>query len=130
MGQIKLRFSFWLKINFRKMASHKHVDLRKKENFIRSKCYLEDMHWVKSVQIRSYFWSVFFRIRSEYREIRNISVFTPHSGKYGPEITPYLDTFHAVISKDNGKKANFRQSCFRWWAFSIQLRKKGYIWQW
>ena len=34
----------------------------------------------KSVQIRSYFWSVF----------------SPNTGKYGPEITPYLDTFHAV----------------------------------
>ena len=35
---------------------------------------------VKSAQIRSYFWSVF----------------SPNSGKCGPEITPYLDTFHAV----------------------------------
>ena len=37
-------------------------------------------HCVKSVQIRSYFWSVFSRILTEY----------------GPEITPYLDTFHAA----------------------------------
>ena len=37
-------------------------------------------HCVKSVQIRSYFWSVF-----------NLN-----TGKSGPEITPYLDTFHAV----------------------------------
>ena len=36
-GQIKPRFSFWLKINFRKMASNKSVDLRKIENFVRSK---------------------------------------------------------------------------------------------
>ena len=35
--QIKPRFSFWLKINFRKMASNKHVDLRKIENFVRIK---------------------------------------------------------------------------------------------
>ena len=30
----------------------------------------------------------------------------PTTGKYGPEITPYLDTFHAVvgISKDTGQK--------------------------
>ena len=26
------------------------------------------------------------------------SVFSPNTGKYGPEITPYLDTFHAVNS--------------------------------
>ena len=24
------------------------------------------------------------------------SVFSPNKGKYGPEKTPYLDTFHAV----------------------------------
>ena len=38
---------------------------------------------MKSVQIWSFFWSVFFRIWTEY-------------GKYGPEKSPYLDTFHAV----------------------------------
>ena len=26
-----------------------------------------------------------------------MSVFSPNSGNYAPEITPYLDTFHAVI---------------------------------
>ena len=38
-----------------------------------------DTHYVESVQVRSDFWSVFSRIRTEY----------------GPEITLYLDTFHA-----------------------------------
>ena len=42
----------------------------------------EHRHCVKSVQIQSYFWSLFFCIRN--------------TEKYGPEITPYLDTFHAV----------------------------------
>ena len=27
-------------------------------------------------------------------------VFGLNTGKYGPEITPYLDTFHAVINED------------------------------
>ena len=36
---------------------------------------------MKCVQIRSFFWSVF----------------SPNAGKYGPEKTPYLDTFHAVL---------------------------------
>ena len=36
MGQIKPRFSFRLKINFRKIASNKHVDLRKREIIVRS----------------------------------------------------------------------------------------------
>ena len=38
---------------------------------------------VKSVQIRVY--------SGQY-----IPVFGLNTGKYGPEITPYLDTFHAV----------------------------------
>ena len=38
-------------------------------------------HCVKSVQIRSFFWS-------EYR-------------KYEPEKTPYLDTFHAMFVQPN-----------------------------
>ena len=46
------------------------------------------VHCVKSVQMRSYFWSVFFCIRTEY---------SPNTGKYGPEVTLYLDTFHAVV---------------------------------
>ena len=37
-------------------------------------------HCVKSVQIRSYFWSVF----------------SLNTGKYGPEKAPYLDTFQIV----------------------------------
>ena len=37
-----------------------------------------------SVQIRSFFWSVL------------PAVFNPNAGKYGPEKTPYLDTFHAL----------------------------------
>ena len=41
-----------------------------------------------------FFWSVFSRIRTEYGEI----VFSPNAGKYGPEKTPYLDTFHTVRS--------------------------------
>ena len=53
-------------------------------------------HCVKSVQIRSYFWSVFSWMRREYGDISYLSVFTPNTEKYGPEITPYLDTFHPV----------------------------------
>ena len=40
----------------------------------------QKQHGVKSVQIWSFFWSVFSRIWTEY----------------GPEKTPYLDTFQAV----------------------------------
>ena len=27
-------------------------------------------------------------------------VFSPNTGKYGPEITPHVDIFHAVLSLD------------------------------
>ena len=37
---------------------------------------IKTIHCVKSVQIRSFFWSVFPRIRAEYREIRNISLYS------------------------------------------------------
>ena len=30
------------------------------------------------------------------RDAKYLSVFSPNAGKYGPEITPDLDTFHAV----------------------------------
>ena len=61
------------------------------------------IHCVKSVQIRSFFWSLFFCIRTEYGEISErenteyLSVFSPNAGKYGTEKTLYLDTLHAVI---------------------------------
>ena len=98
----------------------------------------------KCPNLRSFFWPVFSRIRTEYGKIRSISpysvrmrentdqkrlriwtlfvslriqsecgkirtrknsvfghfsylsVFSPNARKYGPEKTPYLDTFHAV----------------------------------
>ena len=30
-----------------------------------------------------------------------VSLFSPNAGKYGPEKTPYLDTFHAVCDITN-----------------------------
>ena len=48
---------------------------------------LEQYHCAKSVQIRSYSWSPFSCIRIEYGDLLR---------KYGPEITPHLDTFHVV----------------------------------
>ena len=42
---------------------------------------------------------MFSCIRTEYGNLREYfwSVFSPNTGKYGPEITVYLDTFHAVL---------------------------------
>ena len=47
--------------------------------------------FVKNVQIQNFFWSVF----------------SPNAGKYGPEKTPYLDTFHGVILVSNSKISGF-----------------------
>ena len=58
----------------------------------------EHPHCVKSVQIRSYFWSVFSCIRTEYGEVISLHI-SPNTGKYGPEINPYLGIFHAVPLK-------------------------------
>ena len=33
-----------------------------------------------------------------------MSVFSPNTGKYGPEITPYLDTFHTVYKRRTSKE--------------------------
>ena len=57
-------------------------------------CWSFLIHSLKSVRIRSFFWSVFSCIRSEYVYL---SVFSLNAGKNGPEKTPYLDTFHVVI---------------------------------
>ena len=44
---------------------------------------------VINAQIRSFFWSVFSPIRTEYGDLY---------WKYGPEKNPYLDTFQAMHS--------------------------------
>ena len=80
---------------------------------------------LKSVQIRSFFWSVFSHIRTEYGKILRISsysvqirvnmdqkvlriwtlftqylsAFSPNAGKYKKEKTPYLNAFHTVFIK-------------------------------
>ena len=38
-----------------------------------------------------FFWPVFFHIQTDLHNL-----FSPNAGKYGPEKTPCLDTFHAV----------------------------------
>ena len=53
MGQLKPRFSFWLKIYFWKTASNKHFDLRKLESVVRSKWFPEDIPKVKGKKANS-----------------------------------------------------------------------------
>ena len=61
------------------------------------------LHYVKSVQIRSFFWSVFSCI---------YSVFSPNIGKYGQEKAPYLDIFHTVLVPRILKRSHInKQTC-------------------
>ena len=54
---------------------------------------------MKSVQIRSCFWSVFFTF-----ELNTERYFSLNAGKYGPEITPYLDN----VSRSDGSAAEYK----------------------
>ena len=52
----------------------------------------------KSVQIQTFFWSVFSRIRTEYGEMRSISPYSvqmPENKDHKKNL--YLDTFHAAL---------------------------------
>ena len=69
----------------------KNCDRRKKASSIRF-----TKHCVKSVQIQSFFWSVFSCMRTELGDLRNKYVFSRNNGKCGPEKTPYLNAFHPV----------------------------------
>ena len=49
-----------------------------------------------------------------------ISIFSPNTGKYGPEINPYLDTFHAVdLAKKWGSLVIF--SCLSYRRLQVVL---------
>ena len=42
-------------------------------------------------------WNAYGDLRSKYLRSDLRYDFSPNTGNYGPEITPYLDTFHGVI---------------------------------
>ena len=53
------------------------------------------------VEIRSYFWSVFSCSWTEFGDLLRKSPYSVRrQEKYGPEITPYLDTFYAVRAQE------------------------------
>ena len=66
-GRERVHWNKWVNKNQEYMSTHLKPIL--------------SFHSVKSVHIRSFFWSVFI----------------PNAGKYGPEKTLYLDTFDAVF---------------------------------
>ena len=67
-------------------------------------------HCVKSIQMRSNFRSVFSPNAGKkgpeitpYLDTFHLSAFGPNAEKYGPEITSYLETFHAVGMSPDAK---------------------------
>ena len=54
--------------------------------------------WSYSGPYLELFWSMFSQIRTEYGENPYLSMLSPNTGKYEAEKTPYLDTFHAVLT--------------------------------
>ena len=62
------------------------------------------LHCVKSVQMWSFFWSVFSRIRTKYGEIRRKSLYSVRIRENTDQKkTLCLDIFHAVLNKKNQK---------------------------
>ena len=62
----------------------------------------KNIHTAWSVQIRSFLWSVFSRIQTEYGEIRSISPYSvrmrKNAGKMRTRITLNTDSFYVVNS--------------------------------
>ena len=60
------------------------------------------------------------------RDTSYLSVFIPNAGKYGPEKTPYLDTFHAVheLSRVILKVS---LAALKPWTFSAQVNMFSWI---
>ena len=56
------------------------------------------LHCVKSVHIRSFSGPYFPAFGLITKRCEYLSVFSPNAGKYAPEKTPYLDTFHVVLT--------------------------------
>ena len=67
--------------------------------------FIQSVQKLRSFQVKTkeitawkvfFFWSLFSYIWNELLFTLKTSVFNPNTGKYGPEKTPYLNTFHAV----------------------------------
>ena len=80
-------------------------------------------HCQKNVQIRSFFQSEFSRIRTRIRrDTPYLTVFSPNAGKYGPEKTPYLDIFRAVMIIFIKLAITFNPRCFQCILLTISWR--------
>ena len=94
LNNIQLPFKICI-LNIKKNAKAIQCDLCNYRVHI--ECNHLDYHCVECVQVRSFFWSVFFRIWTEYGEIWSISPYSVRMQENTDQKkTLYLDTFHAV----------------------------------
>ena len=49
-----------------------------------------------------------------WRDSLNLFIFSPNAGKYGPEKTLYLDTFHAVLKLYSQRRIQSAMKHLRW----------------
>ena len=54
-----------------------------------------------------------------YEDAKGLSIFSPNTGKHGPEQTPYLDTFHAVSI--TAQKMDFFNKCDQISSFLLRV---------
>ena len=99
-------------------------DLYLKWNFLYM--YSVQLHCVESVQIRSFFWSVFLRIQSEYGKIRTRknSVFGVSFDAFRKTLNiwsiEYLRKTHCVITSYFGALSIiFSPNCVKWFSLKI-----------
>ena len=96
----------------------------------------EMVHYVKSVQIRSFFWSLFSRIRTEYGEIRSISPYSVRMRENADQKKLHIRTFFTqwlrhshykccVKYKKHLKTAEFAKNAYGNLHFSAKLKAKG-----
>ena len=73
-----------------------------------------------SIDITNWNSNLKFYFRLTAWKVSKYGVFPgPNAGKYGPEKTPYLGTFHAVTSSRITERLEFFQNWSSWYIFSI-----------
>ena len=76
-----------------------HSCFQSYEQFFKNELFKDVLKVLNISDNSRFFWSVFSCIWTEYRDllVEIYIVFNPNTGKYGPEKTLYLDTFHALL---------------------------------
>ena len=91
MNYFKFQMMFWRKLRLKTYPSNVlilHLSWNDSRNSLREKCPNTELFLVHIFLHSDWIW----------RDTTYLCVFSPNTGKYGPEITLYLDTFHVVTA--------------------------------